>query len=79
MNIYYVEGFETSTYDLGETMEASLISSAIVESIVSSSVDMAEKKNVVPLQQEITGVETQEQQKHKEKENETDDQDDQGM
>ena len=79
MNIYYIEGVETSTYDLGMEMEASLISAAIVESIVSASVVTAEEKNRVPLQQEITCVEIQEQQNHKEKENTMDDQDGQGM
>ena len=74
MIMFYVEGFERSTDDPGKEMEASVISTAIVESIVSSSVDMAEKKNVVVLQQEITSVEKQEEQKDEEKENTMDDQ-----
>ena len=72
MNIYCVEGFETSPYNPGEEIEASLISSAIVQYVVSSSVDMAEKRTLEPLHQEITCVE--EQQKYEEKENTIDDQ-----
>ncbi len=80
MNIIFVEGIETCPCDLGKEMEASLISAAIVESIVSASVSIAEKRNVAPpLQQEITCVETQEQQKHEERVNKMDDQDDQGI
>ena len=55
-------------------MEASIISAAIVEGIVSSSIAIVENRNGAPPEQERTCAETQEEQKHEEKENTVDDQ-----